>query len=99
MGQWSLVRNGLGVDDLVRNIDSVQGALILLKQYLEDTAKPHPLHMKKRQVRDLMALMGEQGRIMRTDPRYALMNQFYAEFFKQEFPAWVEERVTRRRYE
>ena len=98
MRQWSLVRNGLGVDDLVRDVHSVEGALILLKQYLEDAAKPHPLEMRERHVRGLMDLMREQGRILRTDSRYAPMNRFYSEFFNQEFPSWVEDKITRSKY-
>ena len=91
-----LIRNGLGIEDLIRSVDSMEGALKLLKTYLESD-RAHPRDMRQRHVQDLMALMRERGRILSSDPRYGLMSQFYNENFGQEFPAWVEERISVRR--
>ena len=98
MKQWGLVRNGLSVDDLIRDVHSVEGVILLLKRYLEDTNLPHPPDMRERHVMDLMALMREQGRILQSDPRYKPMNYFYQATFGEEFPSWVEEKISRRKY-
>ncbi len=98
MKLWGLVRNGLSVDDIIRDVHSVEGVIKLLKRYLEDSTLPHPLDMRERQVMDLMALMREQGRILKSDPRYKPMDDFYQATFGGEFPSWVEENISRRKY-
>ena len=98
MGQWDLVRNGLGVDDIIRDPNSVDGAISIFKKYLDDDNLPHPREMRKRQVKDLMVLIRERGQILNSDPRYRLMNEFYQANFGEDFPAWVEDKISRRKY-
>ena len=98
MGQWSLARNGLSVEDLVRDVHSVEGAIILLQNYLDNGNLHFPRDMRERQVKYLMNLMRERGRILKNDPRYHPMDEFYMLVFQEEFPSWVEEGISRRKY-
>ena len=54
--------------------------------------------MRERQVKDLMNLMRERGKILKNDPRYPPMDEFYMLVFQEEFPSWVEEGISRRKY-
>ena len=97
MQPWALIRNQLSIDHLLRDANSVEGTVNLLRRYLEDERTKYTQEMRQRQVRDLMAEMRERGMLLRSDPRYVILNEFYMKVFGEEFPAWVVERVSRRK--
>lgn len=78
-------------------MESVRGTINVLGRYLDDNGSQYPSDMRVRQVKDLLAEMRERGRMLSTDPRYGMLNEFYQQRFDEVFPAWVEERISIRR--